>query len=67
VRLAAGIAGDWAPILHDITLKTGTKGRFEVTLDDRLIFSKTQLKRHPRPGEVTGLLRPLLGEPIAWR
>ena len=67
MRLAAEIAGDWAPILHDVTLKTGDKGRFEVTLDDRLLFSKAQLKRHPKPGEVASLLRPLLGEPIAWR
>jgi predicted Rdx family selenoprotein len=67
VSLAAEIAGNWAPILHDVSLKSGEKGRFEVSVDDRLVFSKLRLKRHAKPGEVAALLRPLLGEPIVWR
>jgi selT/selW/selH-like putative selenoprotein len=67
VRLAEEVAGAWAPILIDISLKSGSKGRFEVSVDDRMVFSKATLGRHPRPGEVLSLLMPVLGEPIAWR
>ncbi len=32
-------------------------GVFEVTLDDRLVFSKRATGRHARPGEIIALLR----------
>jgi selenoprotein W-related protein len=31
-------------------------GVFEVTVDDRLVFSKKRLGRHAEPGEVLGLM-----------
>jgi selT/selW/selH-like putative selenoprotein len=40
------------PIIEDVS-----KGRFEVTLDGRTIFSKAELGRFPRPGEIVNLLR----------
>jgi len=39
-------------------------GRFEVTLDDELIFSKAALKRHAEPGEIAGIVRDRLGPEI---
>jgi predicted Rdx family selenoprotein len=51
----------------DVSLKSGTKGRFEVTLDDRLLFSKANLRRFPRDGEITGLMQETLGPPLDWR
>jgi selT/selW/selH-like putative selenoprotein len=51
----------------DVSLRSGSKGRFEVTLDDRLIFSKLKSKRFPTPGEILALAEPSLGPPIAWR
>jgi selenoprotein W-related protein len=36
-------------------------GRFEVTLDDELIYSKKALARHAEPGEVVALVRARLG------
>jgi selenoprotein W-related protein len=35
-------------------------GRFEVSLDDRLVYSKLQTGRHAEPGEVAGLLKKIL-------
>ncbi|HXN05286.1 MAG TPA: Rdx family protein [Candidatus Acidoferrum sp.] len=67
VGLAAEILGAWAPIMIDLSLRSGSKGRFEVTLDDQLIFSKVKLKRFPKPGEIVTLAEPTLGPPIAWR
>jgi selT/selW/selH-like putative selenoprotein len=51
----------------DVSLRSGTKGRFEVTLDDRLIFSRAKLGRFPKPGEIRQLAAPTLGPPISWR
>jgi selT/selW/selH-like putative selenoprotein len=31
-------------------------GVFEVTVDDRLIFSKKKLRRHAEPGEIVKLI-----------
>jgi selT/selW/selH-like putative selenoprotein len=51
----------------DVSLRSGSKGRFEVTLDDQVIFSKTKLGRFPKPGEIMRLAEPVLGPPITWR
>lgn len=59
--------GYWAPSLIEVSLRSGTKGRFEVTVDDRLLFSKASLKRFPKSGEILRLAEPLLGPPINWR
>ncbi len=67
VRLANELLDNWAPILTGVELKTGEKGRFEVSLDGEAVFSKAELRRHAEPGEVAGLLRSGLGEPLNWR
>jgi selT/selW/selH-like putative selenoprotein len=53
--------------LIEVSLRSGTKGRFEVTLDEQLIFSKVKLRRFPSRGEIIKLAEPTLGPPIAWR
>ncbi len=54
----------WAPIIERIDLIPADKGRFEVTLDDELIFSKVTLGRHAEPGEVVAKARELMGPEI---
>ena len=54
----------WAPILAEVNLIPSSGGRFEITLDGDLIFSKAALKRHANPGEVAGLVEARLGPPI---
>jgi selT/selW/selH-like putative selenoprotein len=51
----------------DVSLRTGSEGRFEVALDDQLIFSKAKLHRFPNRGEILKLAEPMLGPPIDWR
>jgi selT/selW/selH-like putative selenoprotein len=51
----------------EVSLRSGTKGRFEVSLDDQVIFSKVKLHRFPKPGEILKLAEPALGPPIDWR
>lgn len=41
-----------------------SKGRFEVTLDGELIFSKAALGRHAEPGEIANIVRERLGPEI---
>jgi len=67
VSLANDLLARWAPILRTVELRSGNTGRFEVTLDGELVFSKAQLKRHANPGEVTEAFERRLGRPIAWR
>ncbi len=41
-----------------------SKGRFEVTVDDELVFSKAALGRHAEPDEVKDLIRDRIGDEI---
>ena len=59
-------------MIKDIELLPSSKGRFEVTLDDELIFSKASLGRHAREGEVAALVRERIGHEVrgdnaGWR
>jgi predicted Rdx family selenoprotein len=67
VSLADELLSRWAPILHGVELASGSKGRFEVTLDGDLLFSKATLNRHAGPGEVEALVEGRLGPPLDWR
>jgi len=64
VSLTDELLAGWAPIIKDIELLPSAKGRFEVMLDDELIYSKASLGRHAAPGEVAGLVRERIGPEI---
>ena len=57
----------WAPVIENIELLPSSKGRFEVILDGALIFSKAELGRHAKPGEVAKIVRKHIGPEIANR
>lgn len=67
MSLADELLSRWAPVFEGVDLVTGTKGRFEVSLDGELIFSKAQLNRHANPGEVAALVERKLGPALDWR
>lgn len=54
----------YAPILRAITLVPASGGRFEVTLDGELLFSKAALGRHAEEGEVLALIADRLGSAL---
>lgn len=54
-------------MLEEVAIVTGSKGRFEVILDDSVIFSKSEVKRFPDDGEIVKLLSRTLGKPPQWR
>jgi predicted Rdx family selenoprotein len=67
VSLAAEILDRWAPIMRGVELRSGNKGRFEVSLDGEQIFSKAELKRHANAGEIAAAFEQRLGRRIDWR
>ena len=67
MSLAAEILSNWAPIFRDIRLQTADHGRFEVTLDGDLVFSKASLGRHAKKGEIVHIFEDRLGPPLNWR
>ena len=46
--------------IQDLTLVPSDGGRFEVKVDDALVYSKLQTHRHAEPGEVVGLVRKII-------
>jgi len=48
------------PEIETITLVPSEGGRFEVVVNDQLVYSKLQTGRHAEPGEVLGLVKKLL-------
>jgi selenoprotein W-related protein len=54
-------------VIIDVVLVPSSKGRFEVSLDGELIFSKAGLGRHANPGEIVGLVRDRIGAEVGRR
>ena len=46
--------------LQSLTLIPSDGGKFEVSVNDRLVYSKLQTHRHAEPGEVVGLVRKVI-------
>jgi len=46
--------------LGSLELVPSSGGRFEVSVDGQLVFSKASLGRHAEPGEVLGLVEKAL-------
>jgi selT/selW/selH-like putative selenoprotein len=67
VSLATELLSRWAPIMRVVELRSGDRGRFEVSLDGELIFSKAASGRFPAQGEVRQLFEAKLGPPLQWR
>lgn len=51
-------------MIEELRLIPASGGRFEVTLDGELLFSKAQQKRHAEPGEVVELIRNQIGPEV---
>jgi selT/selW/selH-like putative selenoprotein len=51
-------------VIAAVTLQPSSKGRFEVTLDGELIFSKAKIGRHAKAGEIARSVRERIGPEI---
>jgi selenoprotein W-related protein len=57
VGLAADLLKNFEAEIKTLSLFPSDGGRFEVTVNGRLIYSKLQTGRHAEPGEVVGLVK----------
>jgi selenoprotein W-related protein len=48
---------EFEPEIESLSLIPSDGGRFEVSVDGQLIYSKLETHRHADPGEVAGLVR----------
>ncbi|MCC6300626.1 MAG: Rdx family protein [Anaerolineales bacterium] len=62
MSLMGELIKNYEHVIEEIKLVPSDEGRFEVTVNGQLLFSKLQSHRHAEPGEVTGLVRKLVGE-----
>ncbi len=49
-------------LIEEIKLIPSDAGKFEVTVNGQVLYSKLSNHRHAEPGEVLGLVRKLVGE-----
>lgn len=54
----------YEPEIDAITLVPSEGGRFEVTVNDHLLYSKLHTHRHAEPGEITGMVGKLINEGV---
>jgi selenoprotein W-related protein len=57
VSLATDLLKNFEPEIDTLSLVPSDGGRFEVMVNDKLVYSKLQTGRHAEPGEVVGLVR----------
>ena len=67
MSLATEILARWAPIMRTVEIRSGEKGRFEVSLDGKQVFSKAASRRFPEPGEIARTFEKTLGPALEWR
>jgi selenoprotein W-related protein len=60
VGLANDLLKQFEHMIEGITLIPSDGGRFEVTVNGKLIYSKLETKRHVQPGEVVGLINKIV-------
>ena len=62
MSLAEELLKHYEHVIETMTLVPSDGGRFEVTVNGQLLYSKFEKHRHAEPGEVLGLVRNLVGE-----
>lgn len=55
---------DYQHLIDRLELVMGSKGTFDVTVDDTVIFSKAEQKRFPEDGEVLELFEKAMGRQV---
>ncbi len=59
MSLAGDLLKEFEYVVESVALVPSDGGRFEVSVNGRLVYSKLQTQRHAEPGEVIGLVRKL--------
>lgn len=56
------LLSNFEPEIESVTLIPSDGGRFEVTVNGKLLYSKLKTGRHVQPGEISDLVRKYLQE-----
>lgn len=62
MSLAEELLKHYEHVIETLMLVPSDGGRFEVTVNGQLLYSKLEKHRHAEAGEVLGLVRKLVGE-----
>jgi len=60
VGLASELLKEYEHLIENVALVPSDGGRFEVSVNGKLIFSKLETKRHAAAGEVLGLVHKMV-------
>ena len=60
MSLAGGLLKDYEHLIESVTLIPSDGGRFEVSVNGELIYSKLQTKRHAEAGEIINLIHKMV-------
>jgi selenoprotein W-related protein len=60
VSLASELLKKYEPEIESVMLVPSDGGKFEVVVNDKLVYSKLQTRRHAEAGEVPGLIEKFL-------
>jgi selenoprotein W-related protein len=55
--LAAELLDEFEPEIESLAIIPSDGGRFEISVNDDLLYSKLQTHRHVEPGEIVKLVR----------
>lgn len=62
MSLAEELLKSYEHLIESLVLMPSDGGKFEVSANGQLLYSKLANHRHAEPGEVLGLVRKLVGE-----
>ncbi|MBN2118318.1 MAG: Rdx family protein [Anaerolineales bacterium] len=62
MSLAEELLKNYEHLIETLVLVPSDSGKFEVTANGQLLYSKLSTHRHAESGEVLGLVRKLVGE-----
>ena len=62
MSLAEELLKNYEHVIESVALVPSDGGKFEVTANGELLYSKLATHRHAEPGEVLGLVRKMVGE-----
>lgn len=60
MSLAKDLLKQYEYMVESLALIPSDGGRFEVSANGRLVFSKLESKRHAEPGEIIGLITKII-------
>lgn len=64
LRVVGELVRNYQHIIDNLVLQMGSKGVFEVLVNNDPLFSKKALNRHPEAGEVLGLFQKYVGTEV---